>query len=90
MVTHLKRGTWIDFTHSDETHTRVKLAWVSPMKGLYLFTNRLGERAMSITPTGLASKFRDGRAEIVNDEALVDRAVSDLLEKLKQPNALSE
>lgn len=89
MVTHLKRGTWIEFTHHDDTHTRAKLAWVSPMKGLYLFTNRLGERAVSITPAGLAAKFRNGHAEIINDEALVDRAVSNLLERLKQPNAMT-
>ena len=85
MVSRLKRGTWIEFSQADGTCTRAKLAWVSPMKGLYLFTNRLGERAVSITPSGLEMKFRNGQAEIINDDNLVDRAVSSLLDRLNQP-----
>jgi len=63
--------------------TRVKLAWVSPLKGLFLFTNRLGERAVSITPAGLATKFRAGQAQVIDNIALVDRAVNSLMERLK-------
>ena len=88
MVSRLKRHTWIEFTQEDGTASRAKLAWISPLKGLYLFTNRLGERAVSITPSGLAAKFRNGQAVIIDDVALVDRAVSSLMERLKQTNSL--
>lgn len=84
VVAKLKRGTWIEFTHSDGTTSRSKLAWVSPLKGLYLFTNRVGSRALSITPSHLAEKFRNGQAQIINDEALIDRAVSDMMGRLQQ------
>lgn len=84
MVKHLKRGTWIEFEQEGGAPTRVKLAWVSPLKGLYLFTNRLGEKAFSITPAGLARKLRGGRAQIIENVALVDRAVNNLMERLKQ------
>ena len=85
MVKRLKRGTWIEFEQEDGTQSRVKLAWVSPLKGVYLFTNRLGQRAASITPDGLAEKLRSGNAQIIDDLALVDRAVNNLMERLQQP-----
>lgn len=84
MVKRLKRGTWIEFEQENGAMVRSKLAWVSPLKGLYLFTNRLGERAVSITPVGLAAKLRNGQAFLIEDVALVDRAVSSLLERLQQ------
>jgi hypothetical protein len=84
MVKRLKRGTWIEFEQESGESTRLKLAWVSPLKGLYLFTNRLGEKAVSITPAGLAGKLRGGHAQIIDDIALVDRAVNNLMEQLKQ------
>ena len=85
MVKRLKRGNWIEFEQEDGSQSRVKLAWVSPLKGVYLFTNRLGERAVSITPAGLAEKLRIGNAQIIDDLALVDRAVNNLMERLQQP-----
>lgn len=84
MVKRLKRGTWIEFGQQSGESKRVKLAWVSPLKGLLLFTNRLGEKAVSITPAGLAEKLRCGNAQIIDDVALVDRAVNNLMEQLKQ------
>ena len=90
MVKRLKRGTWIEFELENGESSRVKLAWVSPLKGLYLFTNRLGERAVSITPAGLAEKFRNGYAQIIDDIALVDRAVNNLMERLKRTAVMVE
>ena len=83
-VQQLKRGTWIEYRQDDGGLARAKLAWISPMKGLYLFTNRLGQRAMSIDAEGLAAKFRSGEAEIIDNVSLMDRAVSSLLERLQQ------
>lgn len=84
MVKRLKRGSWIEFEQESGESKRVKLAWVSPLKGIFLFTNRLGEKAVSITPAGLAGKLRSGQAQIIDDIALVDRAVNNLMESLKQ------
>lgn len=83
-VQKIKRGTWIEYTQDDGSTARAKLAWVSPLKGIYLFTNRLGQRAMSIQGSGLAAKFRQGQARIIDDVPLMERAVSNLLEKLQQ------
>lgn len=83
-VRDLKRGTWIEFTLDDHSTLRAKLAWVSPLRGTYLFTNRLGERAVSINAAGLARKLREGRAKVVDSVALVDRAVSSLFDRLQK------
>ncbi|MEW5787029.1 MAG: DUF1631 domain-containing protein [Pseudomonadota bacterium] len=81
-VQTLKRGTWIEYTLEDGSRSRAKLAWVSPMKGIYLFTNRLGQRAMSIDADGLAAKFRSGQVELLDTVPLMERAVSSLLDHL--------
>ncbi len=84
LVRQLKRGTWIELRQEDGSTARAKLAWISPMRGLYLFTNRLGQRAMSINAAGLAAKLREGRVQIIDNAPLVDRAVNGLLAKLKK------
>lgn len=85
-VSALKRGAWLEFQLDDDTALRAKLAWVSPLRGTYLFTNRLGERAVSINAAGLAQKLRDGQARFVDNTALIDRAVSSVFERLRKPS----
>ncbi|HRH79753.1 MAG TPA: DUF1631 domain-containing protein [Thiobacillaceae bacterium] len=84
----LKRGAWIQYRQEDGEMVRAKLAWVSPLKGVYLFTNRLGQRAMSINAEGLAAKFRDGSVQVIDNVPLMDRAVNNLLERLQQTVAV--
>ena len=83
LVKNLKRGTWIEIDQEDGECLRAKLAWVSPLRGIYLFTNRLGQQAISINAHGLAGKFRDGRVRLIDNVPLMDRAVSGLLDRLQ-------
>jgi hypothetical protein len=83
LLRRLKRGSWIEYQQEDGHPARAKLAWISPMKGIYLFTNRLGQRAMSISAAGLAAKLRDGQIQLLDSVPLMDRAVDALLSKLK-------
>jgi len=80
----LKRGCWIEYQQDDGASVRAKLSWVSPLKGLYLFTNRLGQRAISINAEGLAAKLRAGEARILNAAPLMDCAVGSLMERLQR------
>lgn len=84
-VRQLRRGAWIELRQPDGTRTKAKLAWVSPLKGIYLFTNRLGQRAMSINGEGLAAKLRSGEVQLIDSVPLMDRAVGCLLERLRNP-----
>jgi hypothetical protein len=66
-----------------------KLAWVSPLRGTYLFCNRQGQKASSMTVEELAERFRNDRARLVEAEPLVDRAFTTMMagfnKKLSQP-----
>jgi hypothetical protein len=84
MVRGLKRGTWIELDQDNGECLRAKLAWVSPLRGVYLFTNRLGQKAISINASGLAAKFREGRVRLIDNVPLMDRAVSGLIDRLQK------
>ncbi len=83
LVTQLRRGTWVDFKDEDGKPLRLKLAWVSPHRGIYLFTNRFGGNALSIQRDGLVTKFREGRAAMIDDSALTERAVTAVMDRLQ-------
>lgn len=84
LVKGLKRGTWIEFKQDDGSPLRAKLAWISPLQGTYLFTNRLGQRAVSINAQGLAAKFHDGHAQVIDSVSLIDRAVNNVFEHFQK------
>ena len=79
MVSGLKRGACVEFASLDGRRTRCKLAWVSPLRGIYLFTRQPGRQAVSVSPEALAAALRSGEATLLNDAPLFDRAVDSLL-----------
>jgi len=85
----LERGMWIEFEADDGQLAFAKLAWVSPLRGTYLFTNRQGQKALSMTAEELAERFRADRARPVEAEPLLDRALTTVMgqleERLPQP-----
>jgi hypothetical protein len=80
---HLERGMWVEFENDDGQLAFAKLAWVSPLRGTYLFTNRQGQKALSITAEELAEHFRTDRARLVEAEPLIDRAVSSMMAQME-------
>ena len=82
--THLQRGTWVEFTSADGTRMRARLTWISPNKGVYLFTNPFSAAAgVSIAPDALAEQMRLGEARVMDDAPLTERAVDSMLATLK-------
>ena len=84
LAASLDRGMWIEFEGDDGQLAFAKLAWVSPLRGTYLFTNRQGQKAVSLTADELAERFRNDRARLVEAEPLVDRAFSSMMASLEQ------
>jgi hypothetical protein len=80
----LERGMWIEFEGEDGQLAFAKLAWVSPLRGTYLFTNRQGQKAVSLTADELADRFRKDRARLVEAEPLVDRAFVSMMASLEE------
>ena len=85
MVTTLDLGDWIEFEDADDVTLRARFTWISPSTGRYLFTTRQGQRALDTTLQELAEQFQRGHARIIESapDALFDRAIGDLIEKLE-------
>lgn len=79
IVDKLERGTWIEFKRNDGITLKVKLAWVSPMRSLYIFATRDRQEALSISAEALAQQIRDERARIVSLSGLVTYALASAL-----------
>ena len=79
----LDRGVWIEFEAEDGQLAFAKLAWVSPLRGTYLFTNRQGQKALSMTADELADRFRADRARVVEAEPLIDRAFTSMISQIE-------
>jgi hypothetical protein len=75
---------WIEFEDDDGQLAFAKLAWVSPLRGTYLFTNRQGQKALSMTAEDLAERFRADKARLVEAEPLIDRAFSSVLVQFEE------
>jgi hypothetical protein len=81
-VSDLKRGDWVEFSQEDGSTSRERLNWISPQRGILVFSNHRSAKAISISPEALARQLRDGNAAIVNDTPLFERALSGVLESL--------
>ncbi len=75
----LKTGDWVEFQSLLGTRKTLRLSWVSQTRGLYLFTNRQGENAMTLGTANLADHLRKGTARILSQAPLTERAVANLL-----------
>jgi hypothetical protein len=80
----LDRSMWVEFEDADGQLSFSKLAWISPLRGTYLFTNRQGQKAVSMTAEELAEQFRANRARLVEAEPLIDRAFTSVLSDLSE------
>ncbi|MES2047191.1 MAG: DUF1631 family protein [Pseudomonadota bacterium] len=75
MVANLERGVWLQFTKKDGSTHNVRLAWVSPMRSLYIFTSSQKEKSFSVSTEELEQNFRDKKAQILVLDKVVDRAL---------------
>lgn len=82
-VAALGRGDWVEFRQHEGGAARARLSWISPQRGIYLFTNPRSPRATSISQEALAYQFRTGMAGIVTEEPLFERAVNGVLNSLQ-------
>ncbi|WEN14556.1 DUF1631 domain-containing protein [Rhodanobacter sp. AS-Z3] len=86
-VLALQPGTWLEFCMPDEAMTRAKLSWISPMSGRYLFVNRRGLKVADYSPRELTELMTGGQARVLAANALFDRAMTAIVDKLSQTDA---
>ncbi len=86
-VRALKVGAWIEFIDEAGTRERAKLSWISPISGKYLFVNRRGLKVADRSAQQLAGELHEGRALILEEVPLFDRALDAIVERLRQAQA---
>jgi hypothetical protein len=79
----LELGNWVEYTRDDGVRATARLAWISPLKGIYMFTNNQDQSAVSITVRGLRDKLRTGEVSILDASPLMDRVVDSLMERVQ-------
>ncbi|MCG6897928.1 MAG: DUF1631 domain-containing protein [Thiocapsa sp.] len=75
----LNVGAWVEFQNFRGTRKTLRLGWVSKYRGVYLFTNRQGDNALTLATTSLAAHLRKGTARVLSQDPLTDRAVAQIL-----------
>ena len=78
-VRALERGTWREFRAPDASSKQLKLAWVSPLRGLFIFSTKEKQEAFSLTAEELAQRFREQRTRQIPLGGLVDRALAEAM-----------
>jgi len=83
MASGLSEGTWVEFRDEKERH-QVKLSYVSPFKTAYLFVNWQGQTVGEYSLHELAGEMRAGRAVVMTEAPLFDRAMKGLMSTLRR------
>ena len=82
-INELGIGNWLEFTTADGSKTRGRLAWISPDRDRYLFTDLAGAKVVDATHHGLTLEIQRGNAKVIEGEPLVDRVMSTVTERLE-------
>jgi hypothetical protein len=67
----------MEFSNDDGVPNRVRLAWVSPLQTLYIFSTRDRKEAFSLSAENLALALRRQQAKVVSTDPLVGRALAE-------------
>jgi hypothetical protein len=78
-VDGLERGMWLEFTQADGSAQTVKLAWISPLRTLFIFSTGARKEAFSLTVEKLAEAYRAGTARMVRQDGVVARALANAM-----------
>jgi len=80
LVDTLERGMRVEFTQPDGAVRKVKLAWVSPLRTLFIFSAGLRQEAFSLPVEKLQEALRAGAARVVAPEGVVGRVLTEAMQ----------
>jgi hypothetical protein len=75
----LARGMWLEFDQEGAQARKVKLAWVSPLRTLFIFSTRGREEAFTLSGEDLSRRFEENKVRIASADGVVGRALSQAL-----------
>lgn len=74
----LERGTWLEFRGADGAR-KVKLAWVSPLRTLFIFSGAHRREAFSLMADKLAAALHAGRARVLALDGVVGEVLAEAM-----------
>jgi hypothetical protein len=77
-VDGLERGMWLEF-RTGEGARKVRLAWVSPLRTLFIFSGAARREAFSLPAEKLAAALNDGSARVLAIDGVVGQVLSDAM-----------
>ena len=78
VVDGLERGMWLEF-RGDDGARKVKLAWVSPLRTLFIFSGAGRQEAFSLPVDKLAAALHAGRARVLAIDGVVGQVLSEAM-----------
>lgn len=81
-VALLERGDWVEFRQEDGPTIRERLTWISPQRRILVFSNHRASKALSIAPEALSHLIRSGKAALIEEDSIFERAMNGVLENL--------
>ena len=77
-------GCWVEFQEDPENSLRCKLVAIITATGKYIFVNRTGMKVLERSRPDLALELRNGRARVLDDTLLFERALERVIGNLKR------
>jgi hypothetical protein len=78
-VDGLERGMWLEFTRPDAAPQTVKLAWISPLRTLFIFSTGARKEAFSMSVEKLTEAYRENQVRLVRQDGVVARALAEAM-----------
>ncbi|MES3020698.1 MAG: DUF1631 family protein [Pseudomonadota bacterium] len=79
-VDAFERNMLVDFVQADASVRRVKLAWISPLRTLFIFSTMEKQEAFSISVEKLLAACRAKRVSVVGTDGVVTRALAQAMD----------
>lgn len=82
-VEKLQRGDWVEYLQADGAPIRYRLSWISPQRGIFLFTNPQSPNALAVSPEAMSLQLQRGEVRILSTEPIFDRALVRAIDTLQ-------
>ncbi|MBB5321528.1 DUF1631 domain-containing protein [Marinobacter oulmenensis] len=86
-IDRLNTGDWVEFRLVNGTSFRCKLSAIIREADCFVFVNRMGLKVIEKTRTELAHEMRKGRLTLLEQGALIDRALNAVVGNLRAHSA---
>lgn len=76
LVDSIEIGAWVEFVRHNGVRSAFRLAWISPLRSRFIFSNRHNDEPFSFSAEELAKAFREQGALLMPSESVITRALA--------------